>query len=402
VRRPLVILALLASAAIHAALTPEHLVEMPGLGISFVAAAAAAVIVAGWVAFGHSNSHALLAASLLFAGMIAAWALAVTTGIPLLTDGAEPVELAAVICKLVEVAGLLAAALPSWRRVLALAVPAALLLTVLPGRLTAAENLPRGVDIPGKLFEPERLDVLVGDTVTWRNLDAVTHTVTADNRSFDSGDLTPDGTFAVTFDRPGRIAYHCAIHRFMTGEINVFALALTGPLDPVTVGAQFSLRGLAAPGTELATVEKRDAAGQFVQEGTASVSNDGRFSVSVPAVTSTDYRAIVGTLTSPLVHVAVSPRVVLRVRRAGQRVRLEGTASPPQPRMPAVLEVYSRERFDWLRFARVRFDAHSRISTALSPRRKLDLRLVLVRASSGLVGGTSNAVAVAPRRRSHH
>jgi plastocyanin len=394
--RRLVILALLVSAAIHAALTPEHLAEMPKLGIGFAVGAAGAVAVAAWLALDHRSSHAFVAASVLFSGMLAAWALAVTTGIPFLMKGREPVELAAVICKLVEAAGLLAAVSPPWRRGLVLAVPSLLLLAV-PGPLPAADEVTRTVTIPGKLFEPERLDLLVGDTVTWTNGDAVRHTVTADDGSFDSGDLESDATFSMTFTKAGRTTYHCAIHRFMTGEIEVFALALSGPLDPVRLGAQFSLRGLAQPGTDLVTLERRDVDGAFVSETTATPSGDGRFSVTVPAVVSTDYRAVAGALTSPVVHVGVSPQIALHVQRTGRRVRLAGSAFPPQPGMPGALEIYSRERFAWRRFARVRFDASSRVHVTLSPRRELYLRLVLLHATPGFVGGASNGLSVVPR-----
>ena len=56
--------------------------------------------------------------------------------------------------------------------------------------------------------------VAVGDTVTWRVLDG-THTVTpVDSKAFGgSDDLTgPEGTFSVTFDRPGVFAYYCRHH----------------------------------------------------------------------------------------------------------------------------------------------------------------------------------------------
>jgi plastocyanin len=398
-RRRIVIVALLASAAIHAVLAPEHLAEMPNVGIAFVTAAAVAVTLAAWLVHDQGSSRGLAASSVLFVVMIGAWAVAVTIGIPLLMNGSEPVELAAVICKLIEAMGLLAAASLAWRRVLALAVPGAVLVVAVSGAIAAAGNVARDVDIPGKLFEPERLEVLVGDTVTWTNDDAVTHTVTADKKSFDSGDLTPHGAFSVTFDRPGRITYHCAIHRFMTGEIDVFAVALSGPLDPVAIGREFSLRGLAAPGTDLVTIERRDANSTFVREADAFPSADGRFAVTVPAGISTDYRAVAGTLTSPLVHVDVSPRVALHVERIGRRERLIGSAAPPQPGMPALVQVYSRERFDWVRLARVRFDAGSRIRFTLSPRKELYLRLFLLHATPGLVGGMSNVVSVRPARR---
>jgi plastocyanin len=54
----------------------------------------------------------------------------------------------------------------------------------------------------------------VGETITWRVLDG-THTVTpVDPAAFgDSGDLVgPDGTFSVTFDRPGVFAFYCKHH----------------------------------------------------------------------------------------------------------------------------------------------------------------------------------------------
>jgi plastocyanin len=74
-----------------------------------------------------------------------------------------------------------------------------------------------------------------GDTVTWKSLDG-THTVSpADGASFaGSGDLTgPDGTFSVTFDKPGTFSFFCKhhgsvedggkIHHGMWGKIEVKA-----------------------------------------------------------------------------------------------------------------------------------------------------------------------------------
>jgi plastocyanin len=272
---------------------------------------------------------------------------------------------------------------------------AVLLLLAVASPSSAAE---RGVSIPGKLFEPERLDVLVGETVTWRNLDAVTHTVTADDGAFDSGDLAPDGAYSVTFDRPGRTTYHCAIHRFMTGEVDVFAVALSGPIDAVRVGAQFALRGLAPPAVASVVVGRLMPGGEFVQEATASASADGSFRVSLPAVASADYQARAGTLESPVVHVSVSPLVMLRARAVAGLAHLYGSVSPGQPRMPATLQVYSRERFAWFPLTHARLDARSRVRFTVSRRRTLHLRLALLRASDGLVGGTSNVVLVAARK----
>ena len=59
----------------------------------------------------------------------------------------------------------------------------------------ASGGVHRDVAIPGKFFAPGREVVLIGDTVTWRNGDASSHTVTATDSSFDSGLVAPGATF---------------------------------------------------------------------------------------------------------------------------------------------------------------------------------------------------------------
>ena len=70
-------------------------------------------------------------------------------------------------------------------------------------------------------FLPATLTVGVGVTVTWRNDDGVTHRVVADGGSFAGPDIPPGGTFSHTFNTPGVFTYHCGIHPFMHGTINV-------------------------------------------------------------------------------------------------------------------------------------------------------------------------------------
>ena len=59
--------------------------------------------------------------------------------------------------------------------------------------------------MPGKLFTPDRLDVLVGTTVSWKNDDAVNHTATAENDAFASGYIPPGGSYSFTFTQQGRV-----------------------------------------------------------------------------------------------------------------------------------------------------------------------------------------------------
>jgi len=70
-------------------------------------------------------------------------------------------------------------------------------------------------------FDPDPISIAVGDTVTWTNEDGTTHTVTADDDSFDSGNLSSGDTFSQTFDEAGEFTYHCNIHSSMTGTVTV-------------------------------------------------------------------------------------------------------------------------------------------------------------------------------------
>ena len=121
------------------------------------------------------------------------------------------------------------------RRLGAFALGVAALLV--SGAVGVAADAPvRTVVMPGKAYEPDHLDVLVGTTVTWRNDDSINHTVTADEDAFSSGYMPPGGSFSFTFTKQGRYAFHCIIHKFMKGEVAVFGLVLRGrgpcPLRP--------------------------------------------------------------------------------------------------------------------------------------------------------------------------
>jgi len=106
----------------------------------------------------------------------------------------------------------------------------ALLLTLVVGSLLAMAcgSSKKSTTTPGtaavtiKDFEitPATVTIKVGDTVIWTNYGPSTHTVTADDRSFASGNLWGD-TFSHTFQTAGTFTYHCSISRFMTGTVIV-------------------------------------------------------------------------------------------------------------------------------------------------------------------------------------
>ena len=111
--------------------------------------------------------------------------------------------------------------------------------------------------MPGKAYDPRSSRVLVGTTVTWKNDDSINHTVTADGDAFASGYLPPGGTYTFTFAKQGRYAFHCTIHKFMRGEVDVFGLVLSGPEGPVASGQRSHLRGSRASGHRVGDAPRR-------------------------------------------------------------------------------------------------------------------------------------------------
>jgi len=81
------------------------------------------------------------------------------------------------------------------------------------------------VTIANFAFAPDPVTVNVGDTITWTNNDSAPHTATADDGSFDTGQLAQGDSGDVTFDTAGSFAYHCSVHPNMTGTVVVEAAA---------------------------------------------------------------------------------------------------------------------------------------------------------------------------------
>jgi hypothetical protein len=110
VTRDLVIVACAISAGIHAALSPEHFREGTGAGVGFLAAALILAAVAVGLTRRPGSALLLGVAAASLAGLLGSYALAATTGLPLLHPEPEPVTGLALFTKGVEAVGLLAAA----------------------------------------------------------------------------------------------------------------------------------------------------------------------------------------------------------------------------------------------------------------------------------------------------
>jgi|SRR5215472_9123737 len=79
----------------------------------------------------------------------------------------------------------------------------------------------RTIVIKAMKYQPEQLEVRAGDTVEWSNEDFVAHTVTARDKSFDSGKIAPGGSWKVTLTKAGTIDYGCIPHPNMKGRLVV-------------------------------------------------------------------------------------------------------------------------------------------------------------------------------------
>lgn len=81
------------------------------------------------------------------------------------------------------------------------------------------------VSMKGSVFTPTTVTIRPGGTVTWVNDDAVMHTVTAGDGSFDSGIMAKGATFVRTFPKAGTYQYTCSLHPGMDGTVVVAATA---------------------------------------------------------------------------------------------------------------------------------------------------------------------------------
>lgn len=73
-------------------------------------------------------------------------------------------------------------------------------------------------------YNPNPIEIKVGDMVTWINDDSSRHTVTSSNDStFDSDVLRTGETFSFTFDNVGEYPYFCTLHPSMVGTVVVTA-----------------------------------------------------------------------------------------------------------------------------------------------------------------------------------
>jgi len=73
----------------------------------------------------------------------------------------------------------------------------------------------------GSVFSVPNLTISAGSKVTWVNDDNMIHTVTANDASFNSGDINPGSSFSYTFNTVGTYNYYCMHHAGMTAVVTI-------------------------------------------------------------------------------------------------------------------------------------------------------------------------------------
>jgi plastocyanin len=68
------------------------------------------------------------------------------------------------------------------------------------------------VSIGDNFYSPASVTINAGDTVTWTNNGQATHTATATDGSFNTGNISPGQSRSHTFSQPGTFNYFCQIH----------------------------------------------------------------------------------------------------------------------------------------------------------------------------------------------
>ena len=106
------------------------------------------------------------------------------------------------------------------------AMTAAVMVAVLGGggaAATAATTSPAATTIHIKDFayRPTPVTIHVGDRVTFVNDDDEAHTVTAADKSYDSGGLDTGNRWEHVFTKAGTYSYFCALHPYMKASIVV-------------------------------------------------------------------------------------------------------------------------------------------------------------------------------------
>ncbi len=248
-------------------------------------------------------------------------------------------------------------------------------------------------------LRPATLDIIRGESVTWKNDSARVHTATADDEAFDSGRLGRGASFTHQFKDDVEIAYHCTLHPTIRGVVAVHELLLDTPRQAAAPKRPFPLSGRSSlqPGTEVAI--EADSGTGFARVAAATVTFDGDFSTQIVPETTARYRAVVDDKQSEAVELPVlDRRITLSVRPQRGRVRLQARVTPATSKGRIVLQIFLPQRFGWWPVQTAKLGKRSAASFTLHPRGRLRARVRYTLPDGATTLATSRAVTVGTAR----
>lgn len=96
---------------------------------------------------------------------------------------------------------------------------------------TATGGIINQVSMEDATFLPDPMEIMVGESIEWVNMDDEAHTVTFDELDVDEM-VPPQGRTSVSFTEPGEFTYFCQFHPEMMGTVIVLEAELEEPFPP--------------------------------------------------------------------------------------------------------------------------------------------------------------------------
>jgi len=251
-------------------------------------------------------------------------------------------------------------------------------------------------------FNPAKVTINMGDSITWSNTDTVDRQVVATGGQFASPVIKPKGSWTRIFNTAGTFKYRDAFKSAQNGTIVVNgpppSVTLSASEPIVSYGTQVILSGRVSSGKIDETVTlwaKPYGQLSYIQVGTVRTADGGVWSFNVTPDLLTSYQAQWGTLKSAEVQTAVMPKLTLKRIGAWFVARVDAARSFKN----RTLYVQRRSSLgQWVIVKRVRLGTPKtqrfKLPTLPSGTSRLRLFITVNQAGVGYLASSSNVMLV--------
>jgi plastocyanin len=176
------------------------------------------------------------------------------------------------------------------------------------------------INITAAGFSPSSVSVQNGDVVVWKNMDAASHQVVADDGSFKSDVLAPGAEFSYAFSSAGTFGYHGGVNPALHGNVNVALtrwLLMNQNRQAVTYVSAIKLSGTTSStdSGDPVIIESKPAGTDEFTEVARTATFSGHWSLQLRPRRTTEYRAVWNNVYSQVHTVNVKP--ALRLKQTG-------------------------------------------------------------------------------------